>query len=124
MFRFGRAQLASLAATAVDFGVTAGAGRLTEWFAAAGVLGTVCGGMMHFCLGRTWVFAARGKRTRTQVLRYGTVWMGNLVLSAAGMYVVGRLTGLHPLAGKAMVSVLLAATYNYFMQSHFVFPRS
>ncbi len=123
MLRFGKAQLASLAATGVDFGVTAGAGRLMPWFMAATVLGTVCGGMVHFSLGRTWVFVAREGVPRTQALRYGVGWTGNLVLNAVGVYAIIHWTGLPPLAGKAAVSVLLATTYNYFVQAHFVFRR-
>ncbi len=123
MLRFGKAQLASLAATGVDFGVTAAAGRLMPWFVAAAVLGTVCGGVVHFGLGRTWVFAAREGPPRAQALRYGVAWTGNLVLSAVGVYVLLHWTKLPPLAGKAAVSVLLATTYNYFLQAHFVFRR-
>jgi hypothetical protein len=52
------------------------------------------------------------------------VWSGNLLLSGAGVLVATHWAELHYLAAKAIVSLLLAATYNYLLQSHLVFQKS
>jgi putative flippase GtrA len=125
MLTFSKAQLASLLATAVDFGLTAWLGSyLQPPYVAASVLGTCGGGMLHFWLGRHWVFRGRGSKIAWQAARYGAVWTGNLLLNGAGVLVAAHWAGLHHLVGKAIVSLLLATTYNYLLQSHFVFQKS
>lgn len=126
MRTFRKAQFASLLATAVDFGITAAAGRLLHpsYVVMAAMLGTGGGGIVHFWLGRHWVFGGRGGKVARQAARYGAVWTGHLLLSAAGVLAATRWLELHHLAGKAIVSLLLATTYNYLLQSHFVFRKS
>ncbi len=124
MVTFGKAQLASVVATGVDFGATICVGSFLQgWYVATSVLGTVCGGMMHFYLGRNWVFGAQALRTGPQAARYGATWVGNLLLNAAGVYVMTHFLAVNYLAGKTIVSLLLGCSYNYFMQAHFVFKH-
>ena len=125
MRTFSKAQLASLFATAVDFGATAWAGGLLKgWYVAAAALGTVCGGVVHFCLGRHWVFGARGRKTGPQAARYLVVWLGNLLLNAAGMFAATHWLAIHYLVAKVIVAGLVGGCYNYLVQSHFVFKES
>ena len=130
MITFTKAQLASLLATGVDFIVTflllrlaglpsAGAsGRVTIY----GVTGTICGGITHFMISRQWVFNARDGRWRGQVNRYLLVWIGNLALNAAGLYLLSR-AGLAPMLAKVITATTVAVAYNYTLQKRFVFNR-
>ena len=124
MLTFSKAQLASLFATAVDFGVTVAAGRLLQgWYVAVAVLGTVCGGAVHFCLGRNWVFGARARKTGPQAARYLVIWVGSLLLNGAGVLAATHLLAVNHLVAKAVVAGLVGCSYNYLMQSHFVFKE-
>jgi putative flippase GtrA len=70
MLTFSKAQLASLLATAVDFGIAAAGRLLQPWYVVAAVLGIAAGGVVHFSLGRHWVFGRRGDKVAGQSARY------------------------------------------------------
>jgi len=85
MRTFSKAQIASLLASGVDFGVTflllqwlgvppvAASARVTFY----GASGTLCGGVTHFMISRTWVFNAQEQKWVAQLNRYVLVWVGN-----------------------------------------------
>jgi putative flippase GtrA len=127
---FTRAQLTSLLATGVDFGVTflllrwaglppgAASGKVTF----LGATGTICGGVTHFMISRTWVFNAQEGKWAGQLNRYLLVWIGNLVLNAAGLYLLNR-AGLAPMLAKVITATTVAVFYNYTLQKRYVFDR-
>lgn len=122
--RFVAAQAASLAGTAVDFLVTiVGVEVLRIWYLPATVLGNVAGGITNFYLGRYHVFGAAQARARGQAFRYLLVWLGSLLLNAAGVY--GLTQGLHLkyLLSKIVVGLLVGLGFNYVMQVKFVFRK-
>src|SRR5882757_8165659 len=100
MMTFSKAQIASLLATGVDFGVTflllrwegvppeAASLRVTFY----GATGTICGGVTHFMVSRNWVFNAQEKKWVAQLNRYLLVWIGNLALNVSGFYLLTRYT--------------------------------
>jgi GtrA-like protein len=129
MITFTKAQLAALLATGVDFLVTfvllrwagiplvGASGRVTFY----GATGTLCGGLTHFTVSRHWVFNAREKKWMAQVNRYVLVWIGNLALNAAGLYLLSRYTGMQPMLAKVVTATAVAVCYNYILQKRFVF---
>jgi putative flippase GtrA len=129
MITFTKAQLASLLATGVDFLVTflllrwaglppaAASGRVTFY----GVTGTLCGGVTHFMISRTWVFNAQEKKWAAQLNRYVLVWIGNLALNAVGLYLLSRYVGIDPMLAKIITATSVAVLYNYTLQKRFVF---
>ena len=124
MIIFTKAQLISLLATVVDFGVMwlllnlAGAPPV-----AAGATGTLLGGVTHFMISRTWVFNAQEKKWTGQLNRYVLVWIGNLVLNTTGLWLLTRYTALAPMVCKAITAILVAVGYNYILQKRFVFKN-
>jgi putative flippase GtrA len=124
MITFTKAQLIALLATAVDFGITwllvtvAGAPPV-----AGGATGTICGGVTHFMVSRTWVFNAREKKWTGQLNRYVLVWIGNFVLNVSGLWLLTHYTGLNYLIAKIITAVLVAVLYNYQLQKRFVFKH-
>ena len=130
MITFTKAQLASLVATGVDFLVTflllrwaglpsaSSSGRVTVY----GVTGTLCGGVTHFLISRHWVFNAREGKWTSQMNRYVLVWIGNLALNAAGLYLLSR-AGFAPMLAKVITATTVAILYNYTLQKRFVFNR-
>jgi putative flippase GtrA len=122
MITFLKANVASIVASALDYVIF----FLLVHFgwmevAAATVTGMICGGVLNFAMGRTWVFGARDQGTARQVARYILVWVGNIVLTTAGVYVLVKGLDVHYMVAKVGVSVLMGVSYNYILQKRFVF---
>ncbi len=120
--RFFKAQAASLAATIIDFSVTV---ILKEWlhcwYLLASILGTVSGGIVNFTMNRRWVFGAMDKDMQWQAVKYILVWIGNLVLVSAGVFLLTHYGSLGYLLSKIIVSLAVGIFYNYTLQKRFVF---
>lgn len=120
--KFLKAQVSSLIATAVDFTITIVLKELFGlWYVLANVTGVVCGGVTNFLINREWVFGTSERTVRIQVQRYFLVWSGNFLLNAGGVWAITQSTELSYLTAKIIVSFVLAFTYNFFLQKHFVF---
>lgn len=124
-YRLLKAQAASAAGTATDFLVTIVCVEvLNSWFLLATVLGNTAGGITNFYLGRHLVFKVSQQRARQQAIRYFGVWLGSLLLNAAGVYVLTQLLHVNYLCSKVIVSLLVGIGFNYSLQLHFVFKQS
>lgn len=120
--KFLKAQAASLAGSAVDFLTTICLVEgLHAWPVAATMLGNVAGGITNFYLGRNHVFKVSQHRAASQGGRYAVVWLGSLLLNAAGMYVLTDVAHANYLLSKLVVSLLVGFGFNYPLQLYFVF---
>ena len=124
MKTFARAQIASLVASLVDFWVTI---ILKEWmgfwYVSASAMGTIAGGITNFSMGRKWVFKSFSRQAEIQLLRYILVWMGYLLLTTSGVYLLTHYTPMTYLISKVIVSLFMAVSYNYPLQKKFVFSK-
>ena len=124
MITFLKANVASILASALDYLVFF---LLVHFWGMdvvpATVTGTVCGGVLNFAMGKTWVFHAGEAGTRRQAARYILVWVGNIILTTAGVYALVQGLGVHYMVAKVGVSVLMGVSYNYFLQKWFVFAH-
>ena len=121
MFTFFKANVASLVASAFDYGVTIMAVQIFSVnVVIAGIIGTVCGAFIHFIMGRHWVFVAYQSKSSGQAKKYLLIWLGNLVLNATGMYVFTEM-GVNYIITKVGTSILVGWTYNYPLQKGYVF---
>jgi putative flippase GtrA len=93
------------------------------WDNLAAATGTLCGGVTHFMVSRTWVFNAQEKKWTGQLNRYVLVWIGNLVLNVSGLWLLTRYIGLNYLIAKIITAILVAILYNYQLQKRFVFKH-
>ncbi len=91
------------------------------WYLLANLCGNLVGGAAQFLLGRKWAFRSLGN-VYIQMFRFILIFSGNLVLSAAGIYVLTSLFHISYLISKTAISILLGLTYNYYTQKRFVFP--
>ena len=124
LIRLLKAQAASAAGTAVDFLVSiACLYVLPGWYVPATVLGNAAGGLVNFYLGRHLVFAAGRQPVAAQGGRYFLVWLGSMLLNAAGVYLFTKLLRLHYVPSKLVVSLLVGVGFNYFLQLYFVFRK-
>ena len=130
MITFTKAQIASVLATGVDFGVTflllhflggMVVGGVVFGGVASGAMGTICGGVTHFMVSRNWVFKAQEGKWVAQLNRYLLVWTGNLFLNVSGLWLLIHCAGIKTMAAKVIVAVTVAVSYNYVLQKRFVF---
>jgi len=117
---FSKAQVASVLATGVDFGIFLLLKKVAP-VVAAGATGTLCGGVTHFMLSRNWVFSAREGKWAAQVNRYVLVWIGNFLLNVSGLWLLTRYTEMDHTVAKIIVAITVAVCYNYILQKRFVF---
>ena len=122
MATFVKAQASSFIASTFDFLTTVVCKEFFYlWYVTATLLGTVVGGALNFVLGRVWVFDGKEKGIPQQVLKYVVVWGGNSILNTSGVFFVTHYTGLSYIISKALVSISVGVSYNYFLQKKFVF---
>lgn len=85
------------------------------------MLGNVAGGITNFYLGRHHVFKVSHQQVASQGVRYSVVWLGSLLLNAAGMYLLADVAHANYLLSKLVVSLLVGFGFNYPLQLYFVF---
>ncbi|SHM78036.1 GtrA family protein [Chitinophaga sp. CF418] len=127
MMKFLKAQASSLIATGLDFlAVILLSTQAGTWYVGANMAGTFTGGAANFMINRQWVFNKEKGAIGGQALRYGITWVGNMLLNAAGVWLILHFTGWYSLIErvamvKMIVSLLIGFTYSYIMQKRFVF---
>ena len=122
MSTFFKVQAASIVGSIADYLTTI---FLVEsfhcWYLIASFAGNICGGGAQFFLCRNWAFKGGADKMWKQACKFILVFIGNLLLSAAGIYFFTQYFRINYLISKTMTSVLLGVSYNYFMQREFVF---
>jgi putative flippase GtrA len=122
MITFTKAQLTSILATGVDFGITYLLLHIAGVpIVAAGATGTICGGVTAFLVSRNWVFNAQEGKWVAQLNRYVFVWIGNFLLNVSGLWLLTHYTGIKDMLAKVITAVTVAICYNYPLQKRFVF---
>lgn len=122
MATFIKAQAASLAATCFDFLTTIVLVNVFGWWYLAGsITGTIAGGLLNFMIGRLWAFNATERKIEWQFIKYVLVWTGNLLLNAAGVFMITQYIGLSYVISKVLTAVVVGIGYNYVLQKKFVF---
>jgi hypothetical protein len=120
---FIRVQIASILGSAADYLVTVlMTSRLDIYYVLSNLTGNICGGTLQFWLCRKWAFHAEDGKKNSQIIRFALVFLGNLALSAAGVFFLTKYGHLHYVLSKTIVSIVLGVTYNYILQKRFVFP--
>jgi putative flippase GtrA len=119
---FLKSQAAAVTGSLVDYATTI---FLVEFFHTQYVLsnffGNIAGAVALFLLSRKWVFKAETGNIHRQTVKFILVFAGNLILSAAGIFLLTTCFHLNYLISKTLTSVFLGVTYNYFMLKKIVF---
>jgi putative flippase GtrA len=120
----GRHQVASIISTAVDFGTMVLAVELLRLSPVLGTgLGATAGAITNFQLGRRWIFEAHGDAVTGQAVRYAMVSGASAGWNALGEWGLHDGLGVHYLAARAVVAVLVSFVWNFPMQRYFVFRK-
>ena|ERR1700682_818969 len=119
---FIKVQVAAILGSIADYAATI---LLTEifhcWYLISNLSGNFLGGIAQFNLCRFWAFKDVKGRIPVQATRFILVFTGNLVLSAAGVYLFTHFLELNYIVSKTITSILLGVSYNYYLQKKFVF---
>lgn len=119
---FGRAQVASFAATAVDFGTLFFATEVLHvWYVASTGLGALLGALTNFVLNRFWSFEATHVQWGPQAMRYALVSGGSLGLNMFGVYAFTEFFGVKYGISKILTSVLVGVLFNFPLHRRYVF---
>ena len=111
-------------ASVVDYWVTIATVEFLDFHYVAGSgLGTLIGGITNFSIGRHWVFQSSEEEARAQLFRYILVWVGYLMITTSGVYLLTHHTRISYIISKLVVSLFMAIMYNYPLQKRFVFRR-
>ena len=122
MITFIKVQAASILGSMADYLVTIFLVEYFDcWYLIANAAGNICGGSIQFFLCRSWAFKSEKGRIRVQIMKFILVFIGNLILSAAGIYFFTHYLQINYIISKTLTSILLGISYNYYMQKHFVF---
>ena len=118
----GRAQLASLAATVVDFGTLfLATEQLHVWYVYSTGLGALFGAATNFALNRFWSFEASHLAWGPQAGRYAVVSAGSLGLNMLGVYAFTDGGGLKYGLSKVITALLVGLLFNFPLHRRYVF---
>jgi len=121
----GRHQLASLAATLVDFSIMVLCVRnLHATPSAATVVGATCGALTNFTISRHWTFDAAHQPPHGQALRYALVSAASLGLNTLGEYALAEVLSVQFVLARAMVALGVGLLWNFPMHKSFVFGQA
>ena len=122
---FGRHQVGSVVATAIDFATMS---ALVSGFGMAAALataiGAAVGGVSNFLLGRHWIFSAKHDPMGGQAGRYAFVSGMSLALNAGGEYVLHDLFGIQYLLARVMIAFIVSICWNFPVQRAFVYRQA
>lgn len=130
---FGRAQVSALMATVADFCVTALMFSLTGCVMPSTAVGAVSGGVLNCVVNYKWTFPGTQRTKMSVGVRYLIVWAVSILLNTFGTglmaWFLSGTTGVGDsgmscvMISRATVAVVVAVTWNYLMQKHFVYRR-
>ncbi len=122
MFTYIKTQAASILGSGTDYLTTVVLVEIFHWgYLPANAAGNIFGGTAQFILCSNWVFKVGKERMRVRILKFILVFIGNLLLSSAGIYFFTHYVRINYIISKTITSVLLGISYNYWMQKKFVF---
>ena len=120
--QFGRAGAVSLITVATDVATLV---LMIELFklhtTAAAIVGSTCGAITKFALGKLWAFRDSSRLRFSQIARYLGMAAGSIVLVAASMHVLSSVLGLPYLLAKVLSGVLAFSCWSYPVQARVVF---
>jgi putative flippase GtrA len=118
----GRAQIASLAATVVDFGTLFFATEvLGVWYVLSTGLGAFLGAITNFSLNRFWSFEATHVAWGPQAFRYALVSAGSLGLNMLGVWSFTEGFGWKYGVSKVVTAFVVGLLFNFPLHRRYVF---
>ncbi|MFL5812636.1 MAG: GtrA family protein [Bdellovibrionia bacterium] len=119
---FSRSQVASAAATLIDFVLLFFLAEVCHvWYVAATAAGALAGAVTNFVMNRQWSFLATDQHWSNQAKRYALVSGGSLLLNSGGVYLMTESLHVHYSVSVVVISFMVGWAFNFPMQRHYVF---
>lgn len=119
---FLKAQLSSLIATVVDFGITIIFIEVLKLgYVPATINGALVGAAINFFINRSWSFKQEKNKIKKQGLKYGIVWLGSIGLNVGLSNLIIVSFNTPYLLSKTLISAIIGITFNYTLQKYYVF---
>jgi putative flippase GtrA len=118
----GRHQLASIAATVVDYLTMIFMVSVVGLGPVVGtVIGAACGAVTNFTLGRHFTFRVADGGVRGQLVRYLLVSAMSLGWNALGEHLLAVMLGVQYVIARLIVGTVVGFVWNFPMHRYFVF---
>lgn len=119
---FLRAQVVSLTATSVDFSISLLLHDLLEiYYVTATSMGSACGAVTSFLLGRNWAFLNKKGKLRKQVFRFLIINLFSIFFNSTAVFFFKENFHLSFIASRVIVALLVGIFFNFLMNRYFVF---
>jgi putative flippase GtrA len=119
-----RHHVASIVATAVDYGVMVSCVELLRLSPVAGTaLGATAGALTNFTLGRLYTYGVGSGPVAGYAWRYAIVSGASLAWNAGGEALFHDVLGMQYLLARVLTSIVVSNAWNYPLQRYFVFSR-
>ena len=119
---FIRSQASSAVSTVFDFGSF---GLLHYifgiYYGFSTAAGNVMGAIVSFYLGRNWAFKRRDGKLSHQAIKYALTSLSSAAINTSGVIFLTENYGLEPTISKAIVALIVGATFNFLMFRYFVY---
>lgn len=119
---FFRSQASSVVSTVFDFG-SFGALHylLSVHYALSSGMGNIFGAIVSFYLGRVWAFKRQDGKISHQAIKYAITSLSSAFINTSGIIFLTETFGIEPVWSKAIVALLVGATFNFLMFRYFVY---
>lgn len=119
---FFKAQASSLVASLADLIVFICLAEILKiHYTVAIVFGAIAGAAINFLINRIWSFESTQQPVKQQSFKYLIVWVGSVLLNAAGTYLLTNFFKISYIVSKIGVAILVGLSFNYVLQKKYVF---
>lgn len=122
MHLFYKSQVVSMAATAVDFLTTIllkEIGGLA--YLSAHIIGLTAGGCTQFTLNRKWTFKYKHKKSKEVIFRFVMIWILGFSVNILSVWILTTFFQWNYIVSKILTSLVLAVSFNFYLQKEYVF---
>lgn len=119
---FFRSQASSAVSTLFDFGSFGVLHYiLFVHYAISSGIGNIFGAIVSFYLGRVWAFKRQDGKISHQAIKYAITSLSSAFINTAGIVFLTESFSIEPTYSKAIVALLVGATFNFLMFRYFVY---
>jgi len=119
---FIRSQASSAVSTIFDFGSFGLLYYVFDvFYGLSSAIGNIFGAIVSFYLGRNWAFKRQHGKLSHQAIKYAITSITSAIINTSGVIFLTENFGLEPTFSKAIVALLVGATFNFLMFRYFVY---
>ena len=119
---FFRSQASSAVSTVFDFGSFGVLHYLLSvHYALSSGIGNICGAIISFYLGRIWAFKRKDGKITHQAIKYAITSLSSAFINTSGIIFLTENFSIEPAWSKAIVALVVGATFNFLMFRYFVY---